>query len=132
MSTEYFRKVYDEDPTNAAKQSFENFIAYATGQEGMAATAWKEEADKLKEGLQPEGLTRIESRLEQLGKRAIGEWAKDNNIRAFDDKPLRKWLKLLKEARTQDAGDGKQLEAALNTAETELADFIKNRGLPLI
>jgi len=74
----------------------------------------------------------IISRLWQLGNRALGEWAKDNGVRAFDEKPLRSWADKLARARTQDPGDGSRITPVLDEADHELAAFIQKRGLPLI
>jgi hypothetical protein len=132
MSEEYFKQVYRADPANAGKQSEAVYLDYALGRRGLAAETWSGLVAATLKRLSPDVSGSIIARLWQLGNRALGEWAKDNGVRAFDEKPLRSWADKLARARTQDPGDGSRIIPVLDEADHELAAFIQKRGLPLI
>jgi hypothetical protein len=132
MSEEYFKRVYRADPANADKQSEAVYLDYALGRRGLAGEKWSGLVAALLKRLSPDVLGSIKARLWELGNRALGEWAKDNDVRAFDEKPLRSWADKLERARAQDPGDGSRITLVLDAAESELAAFIQQRGLPLI
>jgi hypothetical protein len=132
MSEEYFKRVYRADPANAGKQSEAVYLDYALGRRGLAAETWSGLIAATLKKLSPDVSGSIIARLWELGNRALGEWAKDNGVRAFDEKPLRSWADKLKKARAQDPGDGSRITVVLDEADHELAAFIQKRGLPLI
>jgi len=135
MSEEYFKRVYRADPANADKQSEAVYLDYALGRRGLAGEKWSGlVAAMLKrlKRLSPDVSGSIIARLWELGNRALGEWAKDNGVRAFDEKPLRRWADKLEKARAQDPGDGSRITFVLDEADHELAELIQKRGLPLI
>jgi len=132
MSEEYFKKVYRADPENAGKQSEAVYLDYAMGRRGLAAETWSGLVAATLKRLSPDVPGSLIARLWELGNRALGEWAKDNGIRAFDEKPLRSWADRLARARAQDPGDGSRIVLVLDEAANELASFIQKRGLPLI
>ena len=132
MSEEYFKRVYQADPANAGKQSEAMYLDYALGRRGLAAETWRGLVAATLKKLSPDVFVSMSARLWELGNRALGEWAKDNGVRAFDDKPLRNWADKLQEARAQDPGDGSRITLVLDQAAKELAAFIQMRGLPLI
>lgn len=132
MSEEYFKQVYRADPANAGKQSEGVYLDYALGRRGLAAETWSGLLVATLKRLSPEKAGAIIARLWQLGNRALGEWAKDNGIRAFDDKPLRRWADKLVKARAQDPGDGSRIILVVEEADQELTAFIQKRGLPVI
>lgn len=132
MSEEYFKQVYRADPANAGKQSEDVYLDYALGRRGLAGETWSGLVRATLKRLSPEAAGSIIARLWKLGNRALGEWAKDNGIRAFDDKPLRRWADKLARARAQDPGDGSRINLVLEEADHELTAFIQKRGLPVI
>jgi hypothetical protein len=132
MSEEYFKRVYRADPANADKQSEVVYLDYALGRRGLAGEKWSGLVAATLKRLSPDVSGSIIARLWELGNRALGEWAKDNGVRAFDEKPLRSWADKLEKARAQDPGDGSRITLVLDAAENELAAFIQKRGLPLI
>ncbi len=132
MSEDYFRRVHAADPANAKVQKLEEHLDWATGRRGQAAPRWAKLVDKVVSGLKPEVASPLRSRLQLLGNRAIGEWAKDNNVRAFDEKPFLRWTDALEKARAQDAGDSKIINDAIDQASRELDELIRGRGLPLL
>jgi len=132
MSEEYFKRVYHADPANAGKQSEALYLDYALGRRGLAAETWRGLVAATLKKLSPDVFVSVSARLWELGNRALGEWAKDNGVRAFDDKPLRTWADKLQKARAQDPGDGSRITLVLDQAANELAAFIRMRGLPLI
>ncbi len=132
MSEEYFKRVYRADPANAGKQSEAVYLDYALGRRGLAAEMWSGLVAATLKRLSPDVIVSMSARLWELGNRALGEWAKDNGVRAFDEKPLRSWADKLKRARAQDPGDGSRITQVLDEAAQELAAFIRMRGLPLI
>ena len=132
MSEEYFKRVYRADPANASKQSEAVYLDFALGRRGLAAETWSGLVAATLKSVSPDVSGPIRSRLWELGNRALGEWAKDNGVRAFDEKPLRGWVEKLEKARAQDPGDGSRIAPVLDEADNELAAFIKKRGLPLI
>ena len=132
MSEEYFKRVYRADPANADKQSEAVYLDYALGRRGLAGEKWSGLVAATLKRLSPDVSGSIIARLWELGNRALGEWAKDNGVRAFDEKPLRSWADKLEKARAQDPVDGSRITLVLDAAENELAAFIQKRGLPLI
>jgi len=132
MSEEYFKQVYRADPANAGKQSEEVFLDYALGRRGLAGEKWNGLVAAALKGFSPDVSGPLNVRLWKLGNRALGEWAKDNSVRAFDEKPLRNWADKLARAKAQDPGDGSKITVFLDEAENELAAFIQKRGLPII
>jgi len=132
MSEEYFKQVYRADPVNAGRQSEVVYLDYALGRRGLAGETWSGLVRATMKILSPEAAGSIIARLWQLGNRALGEWAKDNGIRAFDEKPLRRWADQLVKARTKDPGDGSRIKLVLEEADQELTAFIQKRGLPVI
>ncbi len=132
MSEEYFKRVYRADPTNAGKQSEAVYLDYALGRRGLAADKLSGLVAATLKKLSPDVLGSIIARLWELGNRALGEWAKDNGVRAFDERPLRSWADKLEKARAQDPGDGSRITLVLDEADNELAAFIRQRGLPVI
>jgi hypothetical protein len=132
MSEEYFKRVYRADPENAGRQSEAMYLDYALGRRGLAAETWSGLIAATLKRLSPDASGSIIARLWELGNRALGEWAKDNGVRAFDEKPLRSWAERLRKARAQDPGDGSRISIFLDEAANELAAFIQMRGLPLI
>jgi hypothetical protein len=132
MSEDYFKQVYRADPANAGKQSEAVYLDYALGRRGLAAETWSGLVAATLKRLSPDVFGPISARLWELGNRALGEWAKDNGVRAFDEKPLRSWADRLRKARDQDPGDGSRISLVLDQAANELATFIRMRGLPLI
>ena len=132
MSEEYFKQVYRADPTNAGRQSEAVYLDYALGRRGLAAETWNGLVAATLKILSPNVSGSLIARLWQLGNRALGEWAKDNDVRAFDEKPLRTWADKLKKAKAQDPGDGSRITLVLDEADHELAAFIQKRGLPVI
>jgi len=132
MSEEYFRQVYRADPANASRQSEAVYLDYALGRRGLAGEKWNGLVAAALKGLSPDVSGPLNARLWKLGNRALGEWAKDNDVRAFDEMPLRNWADKLERARAQDPGDGSRITLFLDEADNELAAFIQKRGLPLI
>lgn len=132
MSEEYFRQVYLADPINAGKQSEAVYLDYAQGRRGLAAEKWNGLVAATIKGLSRDVAGLLNARLWKLGNRALGEWAKDNDVRAFDEKSLRNWAEKLEKARAQDSGDGKIITLFLDEAENELSALIQKRGLPVI
>ena len=132
MSEEYFKRVYRADPANAGKQSEAVYLDYALGRRGLAAEMWNGLVAATLKMLSPDVFGPMSARLWELGNRALGEWAKDNDVRAFDEKPLRSWADKLQKARAQDPGDGSRIAQVLDEADNELAAFIQKRGLPVI
>ena len=98
MSEEYFKQVYRADPINASKQPEAMYLDYAMGRRGLAAEKWNGLVAATLKILSPDGFSRVYARLWKLANRALGEWAKDNGVRAFDEQPLRKWADKLKKA----------------------------------
>ena len=88
MSEEYFKQVYRADPANAGKQSEAVYLDYALGRRGLAAETWSGLVAATLKRLSPNVSGSIIARLWQLGNRALGEWAKDNGLRAFDGNPV--------------------------------------------
>jgi hypothetical protein len=132
MSEEYFKQVYRADPVNAGKQSEAVYLDYALGRRGLAAEKWKGLVAATVKGLSPDVSGPMNARLWKLANRALGEWAKDNGVRAFDEKPLRRWAEKLESARVRDPGDGSKITSVLDEADNELAAYIRNRGLPVL
>ena len=132
MSEEYFKRVYRADPENARTQSEAVYLDYALGRRGLAGEKWSGLIAATLKKLSWDASGSIIARLWELGNRALGEWAKDNGVRAFDDKPLRSWADKLEKAKAQDPGDGSRITLVLDEADNELAAFIQRRGLPLI
>jgi hypothetical protein len=132
MSEEYFKRVYRADPANAGKQPESVYLDYALGRRGLAAVTWSGLVAGTLKRLSPDVFGPMSARLWELGNRALGEWAKDNGVRAFDEKPLRSWADKLQKARSQDPGDGSRITLVLDEAAKEIAAFIQMRGLPLI
>jgi hypothetical protein len=132
MSEEYFKQVYRADPANARRQSEAVYLDYALGRRGLAGEKWNGLVAAALKGLSPDVSGLLNARLWKLGNRALGEWAKDNDVRAFDELPLRNWADKLERARAQDPGDGSRITLFLDEADKELAAFIRKRGLPLI
>lgn len=132
MSEEYFKEVYRADPVNARKQPEAVYLDYALGRRGLAAEKWNGLVATTLKGL-PRDISRLlNARLWKLANRALGEWAKDNSVRAFDEKPLRTWAEKLEKARAQDPGDGSKITSFLDEADSELSALIQKRGLPLL
>ncbi len=132
MSEEYFRQLYRADPVNAGKQSEAVYLDYALGRRGLAVEKWKGLVAATLKGLPPDVSGPMKARLWKLANRALGEWAKDNEVRAFDEKPLRNWADKLEKAKARDPGDGSKISLVLDEADNELAAFIRKRGLPLL
>jgi hypothetical protein len=132
MSEEYFKQVYRADPVNAGKQSEAVYLDYALGRRGLAAEKWNGLVRAILKGLSRAVSVPLNARLWKLANRALGEWAKDNQVRAFDEEPLRIWADRLQKARAQDPGDGSKITSFLDEADHELAAFILKRGLPLL
>jgi len=132
MSEEYFKEVYRADPVNAGKQPEAVYLDYALGRRGLAGEKWNSLVAATLKGLSRDVSRPLNARLWKLGNRALGEWAKDNSVRAFDEKPLRNWAEKLEKARAQDPGDGSRITLFLDEADNELAAFIQKRGLPLL
>jgi hypothetical protein len=132
MSEEYFKRVYHADPANAGKQSEAVYLDYALGRRGLAAEKWRGLIATTLKRLSADASGAVGARLWKLGNRALGEWAKDNGVRAFDEKPLRTWAEKLEKAGAQDPGDGSRITPILDEADSELAAFIQKRGLPLL
>jgi hypothetical protein len=132
MSEEYFRQVYHADPVNAGKQSEAEYLDYALGRRGLAAVKWYGLVAATIKGLSRDVAGFLNARLWKLGNRALGEWAKDNAVRAFDETVLRKWADKLEKVSARDPGDGSKINVFLDEADNELTAFIQKRGLPVI
>lgn len=132
MSEEYFKQVYRADPLNASKQPEAVYLDYALGRRGLAGEKWKGLVEAALKSLSWDVFSRVNDRLWKLANRALGEWAKDNGVRAFDEKPLRTWADKLKKASAQDPGDGSRITSFLDEVDREIAALIQKRGLPLL
>jgi len=132
MSEEYFKQVYRADPLNASKQPEAVYLDYALGRRGLAVEKWKGLVSAARQSLSRDVFSRVNERLWKLANRAFGEWAKDNDVRAFDEQPLRNWADKLKKESAQDPGDGSRINSFLDQVDRELASFILKRGLPLL
>lgn len=132
MSEEYFRQVYRADPVNAGRQSESEYLDYALGRRGLAGETWKGLVAATLRGLSAAVSVAMNARLWKLANRALGEWAKDNAVRAFDETVLRRWAEQLEKARARDPGDGSRIASVLDEAEAQLTALIRKRGLPVL
>ena len=130
MSEEYFQKIYDADEENKAAQDWDTYYDWV--QNSVPRSQWTNLVARTSEKLKDGHREGVNQELEALGNRAIGEWAKANNLRALDAGPLKDWGRAIDAAAAEDPGDGSVISAKLNEIEKKLGKLISGRGLPVL
>lgn len=132
---EAFRDAYDADAHNAARQPFRDYWGWVrtflvTG--GAGQRSWLAQCDttlrRVREAAEAE---RLRARMLDLGRLIAAEWAKDSGARRIHSTflqgspNLQTWGRLLQRTADADAGDGRAIDAALDTIEREARGALK-------
>ncbi len=117
-----FRASYDHDPSNAARQTWEQYWGWVQSfyDGNLFSQGWSQRARGLIDDVRSEvERTRLRTRLNLLGRQIGAEWAKDYDVRKVTSAHLLAWGKRLEQARERDIGDGAAFHHAIDDIDRE-------------
>lgn len=132
---EDFRRVYDLDARNQAKQPFDAYYDWVGKFYGgqtvviVRVAGWHEVQRTALANVVPARRNRLMQRMNLLGFRAAAEWSKDNSVRRVNRGHITTWGNRLRDAAQANAGgsgDGAPIAKALDEIEKELNQLLKN------
>ena len=124
-----FRRAYDEDARNAARQTFDEYWNWVkafmvTG--GAGQRGWLEQGEAvLRRVTDAAAAADLRTRVEAVGKRIAAEWAKDSKHRRIHSTLLQgspnlfDWGRRLQRAADEETGDGAAIGRAIDAIERE-------------
>ncbi|MHB1557781.1 MAG: hypothetical protein ACYC61_09895 [Isosphaeraceae bacterium] len=119
---EHFRSSYDNDPANAARQTWDQYWGWVRSfyDGNLLSRGWSQRARWLVDGVRSElERERLRIRLNLLGRQIGAEWAKDYNVRKVTSAHLMSWGKRLEQAREHDTGDGDAFHRVIDDIDRE-------------
>ncbi len=123
MDEAYFRKAYDADPANAARQPWPKYIDWVKrfydGSRFPPVKGWTAQIDAIGKRLDADARASLTPRVEELGRIIASEWAKDNAVRRVSTGDLQGWGRDMEKAVKADPGDGTILAPALDAIEKQ-------------
>jgi hypothetical protein len=131
----YFVAEYQRDPSNARRQTFDEYWGWAktfllVG--GSGYPGWLAQTATALAGVRDAAARqRLGGRAAELGKQIAAEWSKDSACRKIFSNPfqgrpnLLDWGRRIQRAARDEQGDGRALEAVLESIERELGGALR-------
>lgn len=119
-----FRATYDLDVANRKAQTWEQYWGWIkVFYEGnFLASGWtKHMAQEVAAVTSTPAHAEIVARLNRVGRRVAGEWAKEDAVRRINSTDLKRWNTAIGVAKAAEDGSGERLKAAIRTVEDEVA-----------
>jgi hypothetical protein len=131
----YFVAEYRRDASNARRQAFDEYWGWVktfllVG--GSGYQGWLAQTSTALAGVGDAAISRqLRGRAGELGKQIAAEWSKDSAFRKIFSNPfqgrpnLLEWGRKIQRAARDERGDGRALEAALESIERELGGALR-------
>ncbi len=121
-ASEHFRPGYDQDATNRAKQTWDQYWSWVKAfyEGNLISDGWTARSKGLVADVKPASeQKKLRAMLNAAGKEIAVEWAKDYNVRKVNSADLLKWGKTLEKAKAKDDGSGAELRRVIDAIRDE-------------